>query len=542
MVMQSEPLTPQSKVDISPWRPLLEPLFRALWIATIVSNIGTWIQDIGSSWLMTSLAPTPWMVSLVQAASTLPMSLLALPAGALADVADRRKVLIVTQIWMLLASGILGILTLLGKISSEVLLALTFALGIGAALNGPAWQAITSELVSKEDLPQAVSLQSASINIARAVGPAIGGLLVAWSGPQAAFLLNSVSFLGVIAVLFLWHRKPPESALPAERFIGALKAGWRFTQYSLVMQTVFIRTAAFLFFASATWALTPLIVRSELHQDAFSLGILLGFLGLGAVAGTALLPRFKLRWSSDRMVALATLLYTAFIVILALIRRFELLCPAMFIGGLTWVTILTAFNVTVQKASPGWIKARALSFYLLVIYGSLGLGSMTWGWIAGIFGIPKALFVAAIGMVVGLTTENWFRLSSGDHIETTPSMHWPMPYLAERTPPHHVGPVQVTITYDIRPEQKEDFLKAMKRLSRSRMRNGAIRWEIYEDITVPSRFIEQFILETWLDHLRQHERVSLTDQEIQRAAEHYHIGPEPPRVSHWIYGYAKTKD
>ena len=291
-----------SVVQPSVWSPLRQPVFRALWIATVASNIGTWMHDVGAGWLMTSLAPSPLMVALVQVATNLPVFLLALPAGALADVVDRRRLLLVTQSWMLAAAVALGSLTIAGVTTPWVLLSLTFVLALGAAINAPAWQTITPELVSRQELPAAITLSGVGINAARAVGPARAGLIIAATNPGVVFLLNGVSFLGIIVVLYHWRRPPQESVLPAERFIGAMRAGMRYVRHAPALQAVLIRAGAFILFGSVLWALLPGLARFELAQGPSGYGILLGSLGLGAVAGAAILPRTRQKVSGDKLV------------------------------------------------------------------------------------------------------------------------------------------------------------------------------------------------------------------------------------------------
>src|SRR2546426_7243532 len=293
----------------SVWSPLRNPLFRTLWLATVVSNIGTWMHNVAAAWLMTSLAPSPTMVALVQAATSLPVFLVALPAGAIADLVDRRRLLLLTQGWMLLAAGGLGALTLMGASTPWLLLTLTFALGLGAAMNAPAWQAIIPELITGSEVRAAVTLNGVGYNLARAVGPALGGLTVGALGSGAVFILNALSFLGVMVVLYGWKRPVGEHALPAEDAFGAMRSGIRYIRYAPALRAVLSRTAVFIFGGSALWALLPLVARQELALNATGYGVLLGCLGAGAVIGAALLPQIQRRLSTDLFLAGATLLF-----------------------------------------------------------------------------------------------------------------------------------------------------------------------------------------------------------------------------------------
>ncbi|MDQ3820388.1 MAG: MFS transporter, partial [Acidobacteriota bacterium] len=356
------------KKRASAWSPLGHKLFRALWVAAVASNVGTWMHNVGAEWLMTSLAPTPLVVALMQTAENGPMFLLALPAGALADIVDRRRLLLLTQTWMLVSAVALAVVTLLQLTTPVVLLLLTFALGLGAALNAPAWQAIVPELVPRSELPLAVSLNSVAFNIARAVGPALGGLVVAALGSWAVFMLNSVSFVGVIFVIHRWRREPVESISPTERVVGAMRAGLRYVRHAPELRGVLVRTVVFASCASALWALLPLVARRDLGLGAVGYGILLGGLGAGAIVGAVVLPKARASLSVNVLVILGTILFALSTVMLAEVRVFGLLVVAMLFGGLAWMTTMSSFNIGVQTVVPEWVRARALAIYLLSFF------------------------------------------------------------------------------------------------------------------------------------------------------------------------------
>ncbi|HVR11548.1 MAG TPA: MFS transporter, partial [Thermoanaerobaculia bacterium] len=358
----------------SPWSPLRLPLFRWLWIATVASNIGTWLQNVGASWMMTSLTTSTTLVAMVQAATSLPSFLLALPAGALADVIDRRRLLLVTQGWMAAAAAALGVLTLAGLISPWSLLAFTFLLGLGNAANNPAWQAIIPELVPRPELPGAIALGSIGFNVARAAGPALGGLIVATAGPGWTFMLNAVSFLGVMAVLYAWRRPEEETVLPGERILGAMRTGVRYVRHSPEVLAPIARGSTFIFCASSLWALLPVVARG-LHRGAAGYGLLLTALGVGAVAGAMVLPRLRRYASTDLVVAAATLAFAAATLALALLHDFPLLLAMLLLAGGGWLSLLSSLNVAVQTAVPSWVRARALSVYMLIFFGGLAAGS-----------------------------------------------------------------------------------------------------------------------------------------------------------------------
>ncbi len=521
----------------SAWSPLRQLPFRALWIATVVSNIGTWMQNVGAAWLMTALSPSPVMVALVQAATSLPVFLVGLPAGALADVVDRRRLLLWTQGWMLAAAAALGMFALAGVITPWVLLLLTFALGLGAALNAPAWQAIVPELVPHADLQAAVALNSVGFNVARAVGPALGGVVVALAGAGTVFLLNAASFLGVIWVLYRWQRAAPVSHWPAEHVVGAIRAGLRYVRYAPALRAVLVRGGIFIPCGSALWALLPLIARNELGLDATGYGLLLGALGVGAIGGAVLLPWIQRLLTADALVVGATVVFAAVTLALAYVHDMALLCPAMIAGGAAWMTLMSTFNVTVQTAVPDWVRARALAAYLLIFQGGTAAGSALWGTVAARTGLSVALLGAAVGLLGGLVAMVRYRLVLGDDVDLRPSLHWPEPTVARTLRPED-GPVLVMIEYHIDPVRADEFAVAMDAVRLGRRRDGAMRWGLFSDAADPSRYVETFLVESWVEHMRQHERVTGTDRAAQERAHSFHLGPTPPVVSHLLSAYA----
>jgi MFS family permease len=394
----------------SAWVPLREPLFRSLWIAAVVSYTGTWMQNVGAGWLMTQLSASPLMVSLVQAAAAIPVFIAVLPAGALADMVDRRRLLMFTQAWMIVAAGALGILTLLHAVGPWSLLAFTFLLGVGAVMNDPAWQAITPDVVSPAQHASAVALNSAGFNVARAVGPALGGLVVASAGSGWSFLLNAASFLGVVYFLYKWKCAPHEPL--STRGIGdAILEGVRYVRGAPQVRSVLIRTGAFSFGAASLLALLPVICQPH---GAQGYGFLLTCFGMGALTGAALLPRLKVQYSVDGLVAGATLIYAGMTFLAGQVHVFEWLCLVLFTAGAAWIGILACFNVVAQTMCPSWMRARALSMYLLVLQGGMAVGSALWGALAGRQGVPAALAWSALAMVVGLSTIRRHRLTAAE--------------------------------------------------------------------------------------------------------------------------------
>src|SRR6202163_808273 len=534
--------TPQSAVNpgarasttaASPWSPLSNALFRSLWIATIVSNVGTWRQDVGAGWLMTSLSSSPSIVALVEAADSFPLMLLALPAGALADIVDRRRLLIAIQFYLLLVTGTLGILTLLDMVTAWMLLGFVFVLGVGNAVMLPAWSAIVPELVPHDEMPSAVALNSVAINAARAVGPAIAGVLVAAVGVWLVFVLNALSYVGILAVLLRWRREHHKSTLPAERFLGAIRVGMRFVMHTHALQVVLIRGGAFFVFASATWSLFPLIVRRELGRGPEIYGLLLTCIGIGAVAGAMLLPRVRARISRDALVAGSSALYALAALALAYVQNIGLLAVAMLATGVAWISILSALQVAAQMTLPAWVRGRGLAAFVVVFMGGMALGSILWGQVATRVGIPAALTVAAVGMVLAIALTFGFKLGHHGVLNFTPTMDWPAPVLAE-TPEPDSGPVLVTIAYRIQEDKRAEFVTAMQEVGELSRRNGAYFWQLFHDSADTTRFVECFMDESWIEHLRQHERASVSDREIRERAKQFMVEGESTRSQHWL--------
>lgn len=517
----------------SPWRPLRYPLLRSLWIASVASNVGTWLQSVGASWLMTTLTPSSTQVALVQVATSLPMFLLALPSGALADVMDRRRLLVVTQGWMLASAAGLALISALGGVTPGLLLLFTFLLGLGTAFNGPAWQAILPELVPREELPEAIVLNSVGFNIARAAGPALGGLIVAAAGPSATFALNAVSFLGVLVVLWRWKRPVEESVLPAERFLGAMQTGVRYVRHAPELIAVLWRGSAFVFCGSALWALLPVVARVELQRGPGAYGLLLGLLGVGAVAAAFVLPRLKRNNSTDLVVIVATLVFAGGMLALAFLRSFPLVLFAMLLSGGAWLSALSSMNVAFQTSLPAWVRARALSVYLLTFYAGLSAGSALWGLLADHFGLRASLVAAAATTVVALLATARFHLRSGEGLNLSPSRQWPAPIVTHEPEPDR-GPVLVHVEYEVDPAQAEEWSAAMREMRRSRLRDGAYEWSLFSDANRPNHHVEQYLVSSWIEHLRQHERETVADRELKRRIRTFQTEPGPPKVRYLI--------
>jgi MFS family permease len=523
------------------WEPLRRPLFRNRWLASIVSNIGSWMQDTAGTWLMTALTSSPLLIALMQTAANLPVLILGLPAGATADMFDRRRLLIFWQTWMLVSVGILSLLTFLGIISPWTLLILTFLLNIGAAMNNPAWQAIVTELVPREELSDAVALNSAGFNLARAIGPALGGLGVAafvsaGRGAAVVFLLNSLSFVAVIYVLYVWKRTPPfKSTLPAERLSGSMRAGIRYLRHAPELQSILVRAFLFAFFAGAVWALLAVVAQQSLHHGAMTYGLLNGCLGLGAVAGASLLPRIRRALSADLIILLAGGVFTCTLAVLGLVRNLPLIVFWLLLSGFAWTSVTSTLNAAVQLSVPEWVQARSLGIYQMIFMGGMAGGSALWGDLAEHFSTSKALIAAAIGFALSMPLSHRFHLRQGTPPDMSP-YHINRPALeVELEPSHEDGPVLVMIEYRIDQRDYEPFTHAIHKLRSVRMRDGAVRWGIYRDTKQPGRLVETFVVESWIEFLRERERMTTSDREIRDKVRSFHRGDHDPVASYMIY-------
>lgn len=492
------------------------------------------MHDVGAGWLMTSLSHDPLMVALVQAATTFPMFLLALPAGALADVIDRRKLLIGAQLFGLVGAGILAALTFAAITNAWILLCLTAIIAIGAAFSAPAFQAIVPELVPQPALQQAVALNSLGVNIARAIGPALGGIIIAASGPAAVFAINALSVVGVVIVLARWRREVPDNGLPAEHLLGAMHAGLRYAIGSPQLQVVLIRSIGFFIFASALWAFLPIIARRDLGLGPAGYGGLLTFMGVGAVTGALLMPRLRGRFGTNGFTMAASLLLSVAMAGLSFAFNFWAAAAALFVGGLAWIAVMASLNGGAQAATPNWVKGRALAIYILVFQGSMAAGSTLWGMIASATGVLPTLLLAA-GLLIATSLVLSFRypLDGAATLDLAPSSHWPAP-LVNGLIENDSGPVLVTIEYRVEPTNISDFLAEMQQMRRIRRRDGAIHWGLYEDTAHPGTIIEAFTVESWLEHLRQHDRVTNADRVQQEAVARYLLGDQPPLVRHFV--------
>jgi MFS family permease len=498
----------------SAWSPFRHPLFTAMWTAQFVSNIGSWMQTVAAQWLMLSLTTSAVYVALVQTAAGLPVVLFAVLAGTIGDLVDRRRFLLVTQLLMLVAAAALGALAIAGLITPWVLLALLFGVGTGQALTSPTWQTLQPELVSPAERTQAISLGAVNQNLARAIGPAIGGVLLAVTNAGTVFLVNAITFAAVIGVIAAWHSARSPEALPREHVGEAVRAGGRYVAASPVLRVM------------------PLTARSALHLGSGGYGLLLASVGIGAVAGAALLPRLRARLAPDALLAAGSVGLAAVTLLLAWAHLAAVAAVALVVGGACWVLVLSTLNSLYQLSLPRWVKARGMSFYLVVFQGGNAVGAAVMGLTAEHAGLSVALTIAAAGLALGPLAGLAWRFNPIPPAGLLPAGDWPAPHLAAGETPG--GPVMVSVEYRPGPGLTADLLAALEQTRFSRRRTGASAWRVWQDAADPDRIVEQFVVASWDEHLRQHERVTGRDQERLDKVRSMTDPGHPAVVTHWL--------
>jgi MFS family permease len=514
-------------------RPLRHPPYAVVWTVTIVTNIGWWMYTAAAAWLMTDLSINPLMVSLVQVMSSLPMFLLALPAGALADIVDKRRLLIWAECGVTVLAATFAALVWRGRVTPVTLLVFTFLLGAGAAVVAPSWQSIVPLLIKRKDeLPAAVALNSVGVNISRAIGPAVVGVLTVGVGVAAPFWINAVANLGSIGGLLWW--RPPQtksSRLPAERFFAAIRTGGRYSRHNPLLRATLLRAIGFFVVASAYWALLPLVARRQIGGGPTLYGILLGAIGGGAIGGAMVLARLRATFSPNALVAGATIGTALALGIFGVAREPWTALAASLLAGSCWIVAVASLNVSAQLALPDWVRGRGLAIYVTTFSGAMVLGSALWGGLASVIGVSMTLFAAAACALLAIPLARRWKLQGSEAIDLTPSLHWPAPIAANQIE-HHAGPVLVTTEYTVIPNQREPFLAALYRVSAQRRRDGAYAWGVFEDTAERGKFIETYLVESWLDHLRQHERVTRADHVVEERLHSLLISE--PKTTHLV--------
>jgi MFS family permease len=516
---------------VSAWAPFRSRPFAAMWSAQFVSNVGSWMQTVAAQWLMISLTTSATYVALVQTAASLPVVLFAVVAGAVGDLVDRRRFLLITQALMLVAALALGALALAGLVSPWTLLALIFAVGTGQALTSPTWQTLQPELVPPADRQQAISLGAVNQNLARAVGPAVGGLLLAASSAGTVFLVNAATFIAVIAALVWWKGSRSKQAIPREHVGEAVRAGGRYVAASPALRVILVRAALFVFFASSIWALLPLVALSKLHLGSGGYGLLLGCVGVGAVVGAVLLPRLRTRVGPGPLLSASSVGLAGVALLLGYVPVTAVVALALVVGGLAWILALSTLNSLYQLSLPGWVKARGMSYYLIVFQGGNAVGSAVMGILAERAGLSTTFLVAGVALALGPLAGLRYRFQTIPPEDLLPAGDWPAPQLATADAP--LGPVMVTVEY--RSSGGADALiTALEAARFSRRRSGASGWRVWQDSADPHRVVEQFVVASWTEHLRQHDRATIRDQQRLDHVRDLSDPDHPPVVTHWL--------
>lgn len=528
--METIEAAPAEATALSPMR---YPVFRAVWLASILANFGALIQSVGAAWLMISLASSADMVALVQSSIALPVMLLSVLAGALADNLDRRVVMLVTQVFMLAVSVALAVCAWTGLVSPWLLLAFTFLIGCGSAFNAPAWQASVGDMVPRPELPGAVALNSVGFNIARSVGPAIGGAIVAAAGAAAAFAVNAASYVALIVVLARWRPVRAPRFLPRESLGGAMAAGMRYVSMSPAIRRVLARSLIFGAGSSGLMALMPLVAKELLGGGPLVYGLMLGAFGIGAVAGAISAARLRREYSTELIVRVGCVAFAISAAVAAVSTELAVTMAGLLLAGAGWVLSLATFNVAVQLSAPRWVVARALSLYQMAAFGGMAGGSWLWGVVAEGKSIGVSLLASAAVLLACAALGAWRPLAESKDIDLGPLRQWPEPETAVPVVPRS-GPVVITIEYVIPEHDHMKFLEAMSERRRIRRRDGALNWRLLRDLSDPEVWIERYETPTWLDYLRLNNRMTRNDAVVPESLRALHRGPEPPRVRRMI--------
>jgi MFS family permease len=523
--------------DESALAPLRRPGYRAAWTALAGSQLVIWMNTVGAVTVIAALSDSPTLIALVQTANSVPAVLLALVMGSVADIVDRRRFAIASQSWMLASVAALATLTLTDAITPGLALALTFALGAGMATTFVIYQALTQDFVPRSELLSAVALNGVAINLARAIGPALAGLIIAALSAGALFAVEAGLLVAIVGLVALRVRPPGPVRASGERFAPAVRAGIRFVRFSPPVRTVLLRGALFSVSASALWALLPVAALGRLGLSESTFGLLMGCVGTGAILAATMLPRLRRRLPFDHMIALASLGLAGGLVALAFVPWAELVALTLVLTGACWLTVLSSLNTSAQRVAPGWVRARTLAAFQLVMQGGLAIGSLTWGLVTGAANVETALTIAAAGLAAGVVLARRWPLPSPEGGDLTPAGAWADPNVDVEPSPDD-GPVLITVEYEIETAAAERFVPAMEELGRIRRRDGAYRWGLYADLERPGVYLETFVVDSWSEHLRQHERLTVADLELTRLTRSFHRGETPPVVRHMLWARA----
>jgi MFS family permease len=521
------PAPQPDKEPASAFGPLRSPVFRMLWLTWLAANTTMWMNDVAAAWLMTSIAPSPLWVALVQSASTLPVFLLGLPSGALADIVDRKRYFMLTQFWVAANATVLCAVILLDWLTPALLLALTFANGVGLAMRWPVFAAIIPEVVPRRELPQALALNGIAMNGSRIIGPLVAGALIASVGNAWVFVLNAVLSMAAGFIILRWRREHQESPLGRERLTSAMRVGVLYVWHSSRMRAILLRIALFFLHSTALLALLPLVARGLPGGEAGTFTLLLASMGVGAIIAALLMPRIRARWALQERILLGTTLQAAASVVVAFAPATWVAVPAMVCAGAAWITVANSLTVAAQMALPDWVRARGMSIYQMALMGSTATGAALWGQVASAASIHASITIAAATSVTLMVLAVKFVADRGSEEDLTPSRVFKVPEMQE---PPRSGRIQVNIEYRIDPANTQAFLDLMQESRRSRLRQGALDWQLLHDLYDPARFVEQITDESWTEHLRRFDRVTGADVQLRDRRLAFHVGEAPPRV------------
>jgi MFS family permease len=513
------------------WAPLALPTFRMLWLVWFAATICQWMNDVAAAWLMTSLTASPTIIALVQTASSLPVFLLGLPSGALADIVDRRRYFIVTQFWVATTASLLSIATLTGVLNATLLLVLVFVNGIGLAMRWPVYAAILPDLVPRAMLPSALGLNAVAVNGSRVLGPLVAGAIIAWAGTEYVFALNFVISVIAGAMLMRWKRETKPSVLPGERFLGAMRLGWQFVRESPRMRDALVRTSGFFVHAAALFALLPLVGKRLGTGDAHVYTLLLASMGAGAIVAASQLPRLRERFDRDQVAVIGSLLTAVGTAGVAIAPSAWVAAPSMLVAGVAWIMCANSTTVAAQLALPDWVRARGMSIYQMAIMGGSALGAFIWGKLAELTSVSVSLGITAASLVVVTLLTRHRTLEASEDLTPTHPFQEPTPAIP--IDPRD-GPVMVMIEYFIDSQRGPDFDEVMAETRSSRLRAGAVSWGLFEDLERPGRYVEYFACDSWADYLRRFDRFTAADERLHERRHALHIAEGPPRISRFL--------
>jgi MFS family permease len=523
-----------SRLSASPtFAPFRTLVFRNLWLATFAANISMWMNDVTAAWVMTSLTTSPVMVAMVQTASTLPVFLLGLPSGALADIIDRRRYFAATQLWVALTALLLATLALTDSLTAPLLLGLTFANGIGLAMRWPVFSAIVPEVVPREQLGAAMALNGISMNLSRVVGPVVAGAILTSVGSGAVFVLNTLLAAMSFVTILRWRSQPRTSTLPGERFVGAMRVGWQHVMQSPRMRSVLVRIFFFFLHSSALLALLPLVARNIHGAGPATYTLMLACIGGGAVVAALYFPRWRRRFNRDHFVVGGTVTHAAMSVLVVFAPNIWIALPAIVVLGMAWISTANSLTLAAQVALPNWVRARGMAIYQMALMGGAASGSLLWGQVAGWSSVSIAVTCAAVvGPMLWLLTRR-LTVEGGADPDFSPAKPANLPSTAIDVGADE-GPVMVTVEYQIDPAEAAGFAEVMRQTRRARLRQGALSWGLFRDTAAPGRYIEYFVDESWVEHLRRLERFTAADAGLRDKRLAFHNGEGPPAVRRFV--------